>query len=276
MRRHQNIHSSAGTIVKFPFSGGALLTTSVSFASGLSGPYFLSIQKDNYATISSPATDGTTVTSASLTVSGMAVGTVSTSGVYVTVNGQTDLASGTSSWTANVVLSSGSNTIQVYAIDTAGDISVVANRAVTYTLPPAAAAWDLIGFTKAIYGSFDGSYWPWIYHSSYGWGWVFQQPSHRGFWIYLFKSKITWAWLSPSHLPLFYDTEGKGIPKAGLFRLTLQGNQRLIYSEKTKRTMKEKIKAAFPFPVNPKEARNLPVRHGFTFQFRYDADKFIF
>jgi len=81
----------------------------------------------------SPSTNGTTVTNASLTVSGTASDNVGVASVSVRINGGTwNTATGTTSWSRSVTLAAGGNTIEAQARDAAGNLSAIASRTVTY------------------------------------------------------------------------------------------------------------------------------------------------
>ncbi|HID27957.1 MAG TPA: hypothetical protein EYP22_09135, partial [Methanosarcinales archaeon] len=81
--------------------------------------------------ISSPS-DGAVFTSPEITVSGSAIGTEGAVVESVTVNGIK--ASGTTSWSATITLSTGSNTITVIAKDNAEN-SATKTITVKYELP---------------------------------------------------------------------------------------------------------------------------------------------
>ena len=103
--------------------------------------------------ITSPAGNGTTVSSSSLSVSGTAFDSVGVTAVYLRVNGGTWVAaSGTTSWAGNVSLSVGINTIDAYSKDAANNASSVVSRTVTYTLPTPLQAWR-----QTYFGSIDNS-----------------------------------------------------------------------------------------------------------------------
>ena len=81
----------------------------------------------------SPSANDTIVSSAILPVSGTASDNVGVTGVSVRVNGGSwSAASGTTAWSKSLTLSSGSNTIEAYASDAAGNTSAIASRTVTY------------------------------------------------------------------------------------------------------------------------------------------------
>ena len=84
--------------------------------------------------ITSPSSNGTTVTNATLSIGGTASDNVGVSVVYVSLNGGGySSASGTTSWSTSRTLISGSNTISAYSQDAAGNTSTVATRTVTYS-----------------------------------------------------------------------------------------------------------------------------------------------
>ena len=84
--------------------------------------------------ISSPAADGTTVTSPTLAVSGTAADNVSVASVYISLNGGSSvLVTGTTSWSSSVSLVPGTNTVAAIAVDTAGNQSSWITRSITYT-----------------------------------------------------------------------------------------------------------------------------------------------
>ncbi len=97
--------------------------------------------------ITSPAADGTTVTSPTLAVSGTAADNVSVASVYISLNGGSSvLVTGTTSWSSSVSLVPGTNTVAAIAVDTAGNQSSWITRSVTYT--PADATKPTVAITS--------------------------------------------------------------------------------------------------------------------------------
>lgn len=83
--------------------------------------------------ISSPSTDGTSVTSASLPLAGTAGDDYGVSSVWLRVNGSPWLiASGTAEWSTSVTLAPGNNTIEAQSRDRAANSSAIAVRTVQY------------------------------------------------------------------------------------------------------------------------------------------------
>ncbi|MEI6674471.1 MAG: choice-of-anchor D domain-containing protein [Verrucomicrobiota bacterium] len=92
-----------------------------------------------------PASNGTTVYNSSLPLGGTAADNLSVSAVKWRINGGAwTVASGTSSWSATATLVVGSNTIEIQALDTAGNASVSMSRTVTYAVPEIAVE-DALG-----------------------------------------------------------------------------------------------------------------------------------
>ena len=86
--------------------------------------------------ISSPVADGTSVSSASLAISGTAADNLGVTSVLWRLNGGGwNTAVGTAAWSASVTLVAGSNIIDVRSQDAATNFSTIVSRTVTYTLP---------------------------------------------------------------------------------------------------------------------------------------------
>ena len=84
-------------------------------------------------TISSAPQNGARLTSPSVFISGTASDNVAVQAVEVAINnGQPQVANGTTSWSAQVSLVPGPNVINVYSVDTAGNVSASAVLALTY------------------------------------------------------------------------------------------------------------------------------------------------
>ncbi|MBL9157086.1 MAG: peptidoglycan DD-metalloendopeptidase family protein [Verrucomicrobiales bacterium] len=89
--------------------------------------------------ISSPS-NGASFSGSTITMSGTASDNVGVSQVQYRVNsGSWSTASGTTSWSASVTLSPGSNTLEARAIDTSGNPSSIQSRSVTYNAPDTTA-----------------------------------------------------------------------------------------------------------------------------------------
>ena len=89
--------------------------------------------------ISSPS-NGASFSGSTITMSGTSSDNVGVSQVQYRVNsGSWSTASGTTSWSASVTLSPGSNTLEARAIDTSGNPSAIQSRSVTYNAPDTTA-----------------------------------------------------------------------------------------------------------------------------------------
>ena len=87
--------------------------------------------------ITNPASDGTTVSSASLNVTGTASDNVGVTLVQVRLNGGSWFnAAGTGNWSIGLLLASGLNVIEAQARDAAGNLSNIARRQVSFQLAP--------------------------------------------------------------------------------------------------------------------------------------------
>lgn len=86
-------------------------------------------------TISTAPANGAKLTTASVFIGGTASDNVAVQAVEVSVNnGQPQLATGTTNWTAQVALAPGPNLIHVYSVDTSGNVSMSATLSVTWVV----------------------------------------------------------------------------------------------------------------------------------------------
>jgi murein DD-endopeptidase MepM/ murein hydrolase activator NlpD len=121
---------------------------------GLSGAkFFVSLNRDSSVfDYSSPITvgdnvdptiaiaapsNGSTVSTAAISVAGTATDNVGVASVYVRVNSGTwQTATGTSNWNRTVSLVAGSNLIEAYAQDASGNVSAIVSRSVIFSGQP--------------------------------------------------------------------------------------------------------------------------------------------
>lgn len=84
-------------------------------------------------TITTAPANGAKLTTPSVFIGGTASDNVAVQAVEVSVNnGQPQLASGTTSWTAQLALAAGPNLIRVYSVDTSGNVSTNATLSLSY------------------------------------------------------------------------------------------------------------------------------------------------